>query len=116
MWKIKLAAPIRRSAAANVSDVRNLKDALGHLGYYDINRHGNDPFTNDELFLAIEHYQRTRGIPVTGELEPGDKTEDDINKQLPKTQSPIIRCPKCGAPHGGVAGKLCPDCAKKESN
>lgn len=28
-------------------------------------------------------------------------------------KSPIIRCPKCGAPHGGSQGKLCPDCAKK---
>jgi rubrerythrin len=32
---------------------------------------------------------------------------------MAKGTSPIVRCPKCGAPHGGSQGALCPECAAK---
>jgi NMD protein affecting ribosome stability and mRNA decay len=35
---------------------------------------------------------------------------------MAKDKSPVIRCPKCGAPHGGVCGKLCPDCYNKQQS
>ena len=113
----RLRRTVGRGYNNHPADILRVKNVLTGLGLYNVARHGLRPSVNEEMFSAIENYQRLRGLRVDGVIRPGGKTERDIESTIDVTaKSPIIRCPKCGAPHGGVFGKLCPDCATKENS
>ncbi len=119
---IELQDRIDRSSNVQPSDVLTIKRALGEIGFYDTPSQGITPFPDEEMFSAIKRYQRVRGLTVDGIIKPGGETEEDLNRVLEDPEdseisgrSPIIRCPECGAPHGGSKGKLCPQCTEKKN-
>ncbi len=106
----KLKSIIGESTNANGDDVLAVKSALEDLGYYEKPDWGISPYVDLGMFDAIECFQANTGLKRDRIMKPGGETEREL-----AARSPIFRCIKCGAPHGGVAGKLCPDCAKKAS-
>jgi len=91
------------------SVIRAVKSALDGLGYYEKPDWGISPYPDPAMFDAIERFQSDHDLKRDRILKPGGETEREL-----AAKSPTIWCPKCGAPHGGVAGRLCPECAKKE--
>lgn len=106
----KLKSTIGRSYNTKESDVLAVKTGLSSIGYYETPTWGMSPWPDQELFSGIEKFQSDNDLEIDGIIKPGGPTEIKL-----AAKSPTYKCPKCGAFHGGVAGKLCPDCAKKNS-
>ena len=106
--RYRLKSTIGESWNADGDDVRAVKSALNGLGYYRKAEWGISPHPDSPMFDAIERFQADHGLKRDRTMKPGGVTETAL-----AAKSPTYRCPKCGAPHGGVAGRLCPDCAKK---
>lgn len=136
---IKINNTIQRDAAhADGNDILNVKKALFRTGDYDIPDYGLTAYPDQQMFSAIKKFQKNNGLKVDGVIETDGETLNALNGQHflgdddpdPKfikpfangkrnltpsepLKSPIMRCPQCGAPHGGSAGDLCPDCDAK---
>lgn len=106
-YRLKSAVDV--SARADGDDVRAVKSALNGLGYYRAPEWGITPYPDTAMFDSIERFQGDHGLVTDRVMKPGGETEKEL-----AARSPIFRCIRCGAPHGGSAGSLCPDCAKKE--
>ena len=106
----KIASTIGRSHNVNDDDVLSVKTALENLGYYEKPEWGVTPYPDLAMFSGIERFQTDNGLKTDGVIKPGGPTEIAL-----AARSPSYKFPKCGAFHGGVAGKLCPDCASKAS-
>ncbi|MDY0028689.1 MAG: peptidoglycan-binding domain-containing protein [Pseudobdellovibrionaceae bacterium] len=115
MKLIKLSNSIRRNNAdMNFQDILNMKNALHHIGYYDVPDYGITEYPDNKLYSSLEKFQKDRKLTVDGVANPGGETEKAINEELKITaKSPIIRCTVCGGPHGGSKGDVCPDCDAK---
>lgn len=107
----RLKSTIDASAQTDGDDVRAVKSALHGLRYYKKPEWGITSYPETEMFDSIERFQGDFGLRQDRIMKPGGETEREL-----AAHSPTFRCPKCGAPHGGVAGSLCPDCATKEKN
>lgn len=84
---IKLSQPITPNSAAASFDVLQVKKSLNRLGHYvppkDI---GITDIPDAGLFSAIKAFQKLLGLPVTGTINPDDKTLSAINAELQKPQ------------------------------
>ena len=84
---IKLSQPISPNSAAASFDVLQVKKSLNRLGHYippeDI---GITDIPDAALFTAIKAFQKSLGLPVTGTINPDDKTLAAINAELIKPQ------------------------------
>ena len=113
---IKLESKLSRNSKVKLQDVYQVKRRLASKGYYKIPEYGLTPYPDEELFIAIKQFQKDSGLKSDGVIAPGGKTLQALNSQtdeVPMVRSPTIWCPKCGAPHGGSQGDLCPDCTSK---
>jgi GH24 family phage-related lysozyme (muramidase) len=84
---IKLSQPVAPNSAAAPFDVLQVKKSLNRLGHYippkDI---GITDIPDAGLFTAIKVFQKLLGLPVTGTINPDDKTLSAINAELQKPQ------------------------------
>ena len=99
-----------------LDDVYNVKSALNTLGYYKKPEYGITPYPDEKMFNAIKSFQKDEDLKVDGVMKPNGETIEALNKRIsddPGVRSPTIWCPKCGGPHGGSKGDLCPDCTDK---
>jgi hypothetical protein len=92
-------------------DILNVKSHFSKLGLYKNDLGLHSPFMDFELDNAIKRFQNNHDLKVDGKINPKGETENFLKIKL--SGSPIIRCPKCGAPHGGSKGAYCPDCVVK---
>lgn len=104
----KITSNIGNNQKSNPQDVIEVKKALKSLGLYkgDV----NVPYIDADMDTGIRIIQRSQRLKNDGLMTPEGETEKAI---IRLTGSPIVRCPKCGAPHGGSKGNLCPDCHVK---
>ena len=84
---IKISQPIAPNSAAASFDVLQVKKSLNRLEHYippeDI---GITDIPDAALFTAIKAFQKSLGLPVTGTINPDDKTLSAINAELQKPQ------------------------------
>jgi hypothetical protein len=104
----KIKSKLAKNVNSDPKDVLLTKEVLYKLGHYKIPDYGLTVYPDKQLFEGIGKFQKDNGLPITQSLDPGDDTETEI-----AGRSPIMRCTKCGAPHAGVKGKLCPQCYGK---
>ena len=85
---IKISQPIAPNSAAASFDVLQVKKSLNRLGHYippaDI---GITDIPDSGLFTAIKTFQKLLSLPVTGTINPDDKTLSAINAELQKQQN-----------------------------
>ncbi len=113
---IKIKSKVSRDSNVNLNDVSELKNSLIKQGYYNIPEYGLTPYPDRELFDAIKAFQRDHQLKVDGIVNPDGETIWALNNFVedePMVRSPTMWCPKCGGPHGGSKGSLCPYCAAK---
>ena len=120
---IKIKTTIRQdSANNNPDDVIKVKQALTEAGYYKVPQYGLTPYPDKQLYQAINSFQTSNNLKTDGVIKPNGETLARLNKTLTgntadqsddPAKSPTYWCPICGAPHGGSAGDLCPDCSIK---
>ena len=79
---IDLKGPVAPNGAATMIDVRQIKKALNRLGYYTpFDTVGISGMPDQRLFSAIKNFQRDQGLPVSGQIKPGDATLRRLNEQ-----------------------------------
>ena len=78
-------------------DIRQTKQALHDLGFYQMPAHGITDFTDDEMFEGIAAFQRARKLRVDGTMIPDGQTERAISNELAKRDQP-------GSEHTGAGG------------
>jgi len=79
---------ISRSANVDLEDVLKIKSTLSGLGHYKIPKWGITPYPDQDLFRAVEDFQKKNNLKVDGVLNPGGPTEKKINKTLTWSQIP----------------------------
>ena len=85
-------------------DIRQTKQALHDLGFYQMPAHGITDFTDDEMFEGIAAFQRARKLRVDGTMIPDGQTERAINNELAKRdQQREERASAGGAPKPAAA-------------
>lgn len=117
---MKIKTTIRQdSANNNPDDIIKVKQALTETGYYKIPQYGLTPYPDKQLYEAINNFQTANNLKTDGVIKPNGETLAKLNQKLTTdlkgqeddpAKSPTYWCPICGAPHGGSAGDLCPDC------
>lgn len=100
----QLKSSIDENANVDENDVLAVKTAFNGIGYYNDSGMGISPYPDRKMFDTIERFQADYGLARDRVMKPGGPTEKEL-----AARSPIYRCPVCGAPHGGSAGRLCPD-------
>lgn len=119
---ISIKQTLSPDGKADPQDILAVKKALVRTGHYEIPDYGLTPYPDKHLFNAIKSYQKSAGLKVDGIMKPQGETirhlneedDDDYEEDDPDNRGPILRCPECGAPHGGSKGDLCPDCDIKQ--
>lgn len=109
--KYKLKSTIDASTRTDGDDVRAVKSALNGIGYYNSPEWGITDYPDTELFDSIERFQTDHGLKQDRLMKPGGETEREL-----AARSPTYWCTKCGGPHGGVFGPICPKCLEQEKN
>ncbi len=107
----KLKSIIDENANADGEDVQAVKSALDGLGYYEKPEWGITPYVDRAMFDAIERFQVDHDLKRDRVMKPGGETEKEL-----AARSPTFRCIRCGGPHGGVYGPICPKCVEREKN
>lgn len=114
---IKLSKTVGYDYKVNTNDVLIIKTALRDLGYYKIPDYGLTPYPDNSMFESIRKFQSDNGLTTDGIINPAGETIEALNERydndLPSVRSPTSWCTKCGGPHGGSKGGMCPDCDKK---
>lgn len=114
---LKIKRTIRQdSGQTDLDDILKIKKALAKTGHYEAPEYGLTPYPDKKLFGAIKKFQKDNKLKIDGVINPDGETINALKDTLPDdlpSKSPIMRCPKCGAPHGGSKGSLCPDCDAK---
>ena len=82
MALFKLESVVDRGESVRPGDIRQTKQALTELGFYQVPAHGITDFTDDEMFEGIEAFQRDRKLRVDGMMIPNGRTERAINDAL----------------------------------
>lgn len=86
-----IVAPDRNSESA---DVKWLKDALLRLGFYEPDIRAGETensineYPNQNLFNAINKFQREHNLSERGSVAPGHQTEAKINRELKEQTKP----------------------------
>ena len=86
-----IVAPDRNSESA---DVKWLKDALLQLGFYEPDIRAGETensineYPNQNLFNAINKFQREHNLSERGSVAPGHQTEAKINRELKEQTKP----------------------------
>ena len=95
-------------------DVLQVKRVLDDLGYYKKPRYGITEYPDKDMFSGIRDFQKDNDLKIDGILKPNGETEKALDKAFKVSgRSPVIRCPICTRPHGGVYGPVCTDCLAK---
>jgi GH24 family phage-related lysozyme (muramidase) len=83
---VALTKPFASNTPVSPGDVLHIKKAMNRLGYYvppkDI---GITDIPDSGIFTAIRNFQKTFGLPITGEIRPGDITLTALNRELAKS-------------------------------
>lgn len=83
--KIKITGLVAGGGNADEYDIVQIKKALNQLGcYMPYEKVGIIGMPDRAMFEAIKKFQKENGIAVSGEIRPGDSTENVINKALLK--------------------------------
>lgn len=83
---LKISKVVTKNSSVDLRDSKNLKEKLFKLGFYtpDIRAGETDkklnPYSNKNLFSAIEKFQKENNLKVDGVVKPNGKTEKVINK------------------------------------
>ena len=104
-----ISSNVGNNQRSNLEDVISIKKALKSIGLY--NGDTEVPYIDFDMDKGIRNFQKNNNLKIDGLIKPGGETEDLLIKISGK--SPIIRCPICGAAHGGSKGSICPDCTIK---
>ena len=67
-------------------DIRQTKQVLRDLGYYQVPAHGITDFTDDEMFEGIESFQRDRKLKADGTITQDGETERALKTELVKRE------------------------------
>lgn len=82
-FKLKLNAPFQSNGAVNEFDVRQMKRALNHLGYYRPDEKlGATPIPERGIFEALRQFQRDQNLSPTATAKPDDQTHKALNAAL----------------------------------
>lgn len=82
----ELQQKLAPDAPADANDVMALKRALNRLGYYFPNpKIGMNEIPDREMFEALKVFQKDRGLPGTGYVQPNDDVLKEIAKALAET-------------------------------
>ncbi len=79
---IEINKKLARNAKSELDDTIKIKSALTVLGHYDDSKTGLSPFADDDLFVAINDFQKEHKLKVDGVINPKGETETTINKKL----------------------------------
>lgn len=80
---ITLMQPVAANSPADENDVRNVKIALNHLGYYQpYEKTGITGIPDRTLFDALARFQSDSGLPATASLRPGDNTHQRLSEEV----------------------------------
>lgn len=87
-----LNKPVASDVATDEGDIRQLKVFLNRFGYYTPDKAiGMNGIPDRAMFEAVKVFQKGWGIPASGQIRPGDETENAIRemaeskKAKPKT-------------------------------
>jgi len=83
--RFSLKAPLASNTNVDLDDSMKTKLALRRLGYYKAPGYGMTPYPDQPLFNAVADLQRDKGLRRTGEVRPGDDTENAIRVALDAT-------------------------------
>lgn len=80
---LSISGVIARNSAAAPADVQALKQALNRLGLYIPDAAvGMNDFADGNMFQALANFQQLVGLPVSGQISPGDATWETLSSQL----------------------------------
>lgn len=78
---ITLNKPLARNRVSDETDMRAIKNALNRLGYYTpYEAVGMTEWPDDEIFDAIQQFQKDKGLPASGIIKPEDKNTDGAQR------------------------------------
>ena len=80
----KLTSQIASNVNVDLDDSLRTKTALNRLGYLKAPEFGVTRYPNQQLFDAIEQFQKARGLKVDGVMKPGGPTERRLGEHLHK--------------------------------
>ena len=86
MALFELEGGVDRSRPIQPDDIRQTKQVLRDLGYYQVPAHGITDFTDDEMFEGIESFQRDRKLKADGTITQDGETERALKTELVKRE------------------------------
>ena len=108
----RLNSTIGSKYQTDLDDAWVVKRSLNRAGLYAQPDYGMTPYPDDNLFDAIERYQRREGLQVDGVMKPDGETESRMQRLLLSIAT--FRCIICGAWHGSVFSPIiCWQCWNK---
>ena len=114
---ISIKKTLGKDYRMDLDDVYKVKGGLNKAGHYKVPDYGLTKYPDEHLFNGIKSFQKEENIKIDGVMKPNGETIHALNRRLgsdnPGVKSPTMWCPKCGGPHGGSKGDLCPDCTSK---
>lgn len=108
----KLNKPVGSDMPVDEDDIRNLKIALNHMGYYippeDI---GITRVADREMFEALKAFQRDNDLRPMGEVRPGDDTDGALRTGLAQMKGKKYRWKTVGdarvrSSHAALDGEI----------
>lgn len=73
---------VARNASTDPDDTASIKFAMTSLGYYDDTETGLSPYGDDQLFHAVQDFQRDNDLEADGMINPNGPTQEKINTRL----------------------------------
>lgn len=93
------------NSAVDPTDVLEVKIYLNQRGLYEIPDYGLTPYPDKQLFSAIKHYQKRKGLKVDGIMKPEGETQKSMrieSEELPPPSSSESKIPGTNIPDQGV--------------
>lgn len=117
----RLNKPMGTNYRVDPNDIKNTKQALNDLGYYNVPPHrGIDDWTDDAMFTGIRSFQKDNALKVDGFMRPEGPTEKAINQKLSVLGGNADKAPSqetCAQPAGwGMFGKTGGKCPRPGGN
>jgi len=90
----QLKKPIGPNHVVDPDDVVRIKTALVDLGFLEVPEEGVTPWPGRPTIHAVADFQREKGLPVDGVINPGGPTQQAINQSLAARRN--VRAPSNG--------------------
>gem|GEM_PF-2108396 len=79
---LKLKSEVASNSSVDLVDSLRVKQGLNKLGYLQEPKFGITRYPNQQMFDAIQDFQKGKGLKIDGVMKPGGETEQTLSKIL----------------------------------